>query len=121
MSFMVSARSLLKLVPGLAPVYRLARATVRRAHSARRVREFKTSTWQSPEMTAAFVQATDAATSATAAVMDAVVNQFFLKHCPPQSKVLDLGAGHGIVSTFLARHGHSVTACDVSERMLQIL
>lgn len=72
-------------------------------------------------MTAAFVQANDAETSAAAAIMDAVVNEFFLKHCPPHSKVLDLGSGHGIVSAFLARHGHAVTACDVSEPMLKVL
>lgn len=85
------------------------------------VAQFKTAVWQSPRIAEAFMKGSDASEKPAAAMMDAVVNGFFLEQCPPKSKVLDVGCGHGVVSIFLARHGHSVTACDVSEPLLKSL
>jgi ubiquinone/menaquinone biosynthesis C-methylase UbiE len=85
------------------------------------VTEFKTAFWQSETGAQSFQKGSDGNEVPTAAIMDAVVNGFFLEHCPKHSKVLDVGSGHGIVSIFLAKHGHSVTACDVSEPLLKTL
>jgi 2-polyprenyl-3-methyl-5-hydroxy-6-metoxy-1,4-benzoquinol methylase len=96
-------------------------AILRRANPRARVQEAKTQWWQTEAGAEAFVEGSDATSIPAAALMDAVLNDFFLQHCSPKSKILDLGCGHGIVSIFLARHGHSVTACDVSERLLRVL
>jgi ubiquinone/menaquinone biosynthesis C-methylase UbiE len=82
------------------------------------VREFKTNYWQTQTGAEGFVKGSDAETVSAAAVMDAVVNEYFLRHCPPRAKVLDVGSGHGVVSIFLAKNGLSVTACDISEPLL---
>ncbi len=86
-----------------------------------KVKDFKTNFWQSESGAASFIKGSDITTIPGAAMMDAVVNGFFLEHCPKNSKVLDVGSGHGIVSKFLAEHGHSVTACDISEVLLKAL
>jgi ubiquinone/menaquinone biosynthesis C-methylase UbiE len=85
------------------------------------MREAKTAHWQIEANFNSFVSNSDATTVPAAAYMDAVVNDFFLSHCPAGAHVLDVGCGHGIVSIFLAQHGMSVTACDVSEPLLQVL
>jgi ubiquinone/menaquinone biosynthesis C-methylase UbiE len=89
--------------------------------STKAMREAKTAYWQEESNFKSFVANTDSAKVPGAAYMDAVVNDFFLSHCHADSQVLDVGCGHGIVSIFLARHGLSVTACDISQPMLQEL
>ena len=55
-----------------------------------------------------------------------LVSEALLEDCPAIStdtnkklRVLDLGCGLGQVTELLASHGHSVIACDISERMLE--
>ena len=97
----------------------LAFISKKRAES--KVRELKTTFWQTESGAAFFIKGSDMETVPAAAVMDAVVNGLFLEHCPANSKVLDVGSGHGIVSKYLAKHGHSVTAFDVSDVLLKAL
>jgi ubiquinone/menaquinone biosynthesis C-methylase UbiE len=85
------------------------------------VANLKTNFWQTPEGVKVFMKGSDATQEPSAAVMNAVLNEFFLGHCPPGAKVLDLGSGHGIVSLFLAQHGMKVTACDISQLLLDEL
>jgi SAM-dependent methyltransferase len=85
------------------------------------IRRAKTEFWETQNNFESFVTNTDRNKSPIAAYMDAVINQFFLDHCPPDARVLDIGCGHGIVSIFLARHARRVTAFDASDRMLQEL
>lgn len=92
-----------------------------RLRPARRVGKFKTDYWQSERGASAFIEGSDAQKVVAAAVMDSVVNDFFLEHCPEGAKVLDLGCGHGIVTIFLAQHGRRVVACDISQFLLQQL
>ena len=40
---------------------------------------------------------------------------------PPPARILDVGAGTGSLSLLLARLNHSVTALDLSLRMLELL
>jgi SAM-dependent methyltransferase len=110
-------RNLIRLTP-LGAWRRRVAGYLRKKRAEPEVKEFKSNFWQSESGAAAFINGTDTETVPAAAAMDAVVNQFFLKHCPAQSKVLDIGSGHGIVSIFLAKHGHAVTACDISQVLL---
>lgn len=96
-------------------------AHVWRKRAVPEVAKFKTEFWQSRSGAETFMKGSDITETPAAGVMDAVINSFFLEHCPPRSKILDIGSGHGIVSLFLARHGHRVTACDVSEALLDVL
>jgi ubiquinone/menaquinone biosynthesis C-methylase UbiE len=82
------------------------------------VREFKTSIWQTAEISESFVRGSEASSVALADVMDREVNAYFLNQCKLSDKVLDIGCGHGIVSEYLASHGIHVTAVDVSEALL---
>jgi ubiquinone/menaquinone biosynthesis C-methylase UbiE len=78
---------------------------------------FKKGIWQTDEISNAFIKGSDASV-ASADMMDKEVNEFFLAHCLPTDKVLDIGCGHGIVSEFLSTNGIAVTAIDISEKML---
>jgi 2-polyprenyl-3-methyl-5-hydroxy-6-metoxy-1,4-benzoquinol methylase len=93
----------------------------KRLQPQQRIGEFKTNFWQTDEGAKAFMEGSDAQKAPGAAVMNTVVNELFLGHCSPGAKVLDLGCGHGIVSIFLAKNGMRVTACDISELLLQTL
>ena len=91
-----------------------------RTSRAAEQREWRRNFWQD-SFFEQFVANTDATKRPGAAYMDGVINEFFIAHCSKGDRVLDVGCGHGIVSMALARHGCSVTACDVSERMLESL
>lgn len=43
-----------------------------------------------------------------------------LKHLTPNGKILDASCGNGIQSTALAKKGYNVTACDISEKMIEL-
>lgn len=94
---------------------------IRRSNPQGIISDAKTQWWQTEAGADYFLNGSDANNVPAAALMDAVINDQFLQHCPPGSKVLDIGCGHGIVSMFLARHGVSVVACDVSEPLLKVL
>lgn len=94
---------------------------IRNANPRAVIREAKTQWWQTEAGAQDFIKGSDASNVPAAAVMDSVINEFFLQHCTEGAKVLDLGCGHGIVSIFLAQHGLSVTACDVSALLLEEL
>lgn len=49
------------------------------------------------------------------------LTQIFLKHCKPDTYVLDLAAGTGIVSESLVTAGYQVTAADLNQHMLKYL
>lgn len=105
----------------LTSIYRRLRRILDPALPKATVNEFKTKFWQSDAGASVFTEGSDANHRPYAAIMDAVINEFFLEQCPPASKILDLGCGHGIVSVFLAQHGHSIVACDVSKPLLSAL
>jgi len=96
------------------------RVWLRTSKAAER-REWRRNFWQDSTNFEQFVANTDATRKPVAAYMDGVINEFFIAHCSKGDRVLDVGCGHGIVSMALARHGCAVTACDVSERMLESL
>jgi SAM-dependent methyltransferase len=91
--------------------------------TTRIVKQRKTEFWQDAAGFEYFVgkNEPDPAKNPSAAYLNRVTNDFFLAQCPDGARVLDVGCGHGLVSIFLAQHGRSVTACDVSEPMLQEL
>jgi SAM-dependent methyltransferase len=84
-------------------------------------REERKNFWQDNANVERFVVNSDPTTKSGAALMESVITEFFVAHCSKDDRVLDLGCGHGIVSTALAQHGCAVTACDVSEPMLESL
>jgi ubiquinone/menaquinone biosynthesis C-methylase UbiE len=47
--------------------------------------------------------------------------RYFDRLFPPNSQILDACAGTGIYSFYLADKGHDVTACDLSERHINII
>jgi SAM-dependent methyltransferase len=79
---------------------------------------FKSGIWQTDQISDAFVKGSDASEVMLAEIMDREVNVYFLDHCGPEDRVLDIGCGHGIVSEYLASHGITVTAIDISDRLL---
>jgi ubiquinone/menaquinone biosynthesis C-methylase UbiE len=85
------------------------------------IKDYKSTIWQTDKVATSFMKATDASNIIAASIMDEEVNSFFLQNCIPGSKVLDIGCGHGIVSIFLAKNGIKVTACDISEKLLDVL
>lgn len=89
--------------------------------SKKAIVQARTERWQTKDGSDFFIKRSDAASIPLAAYMDAVINEFFLRHCPPEARVLDVGCGNGIVSRFLATHGRFVTAYDVSELLLKDL
>jgi ubiquinone/menaquinone biosynthesis C-methylase UbiE len=106
----------------MAGIRELMRAVARRTPGRKKVvKQLKTGYWQDVANVDRFIEAMDSTENSIGAYLDAVVNEFFLSRCPAEAQVLDVGCGHGIVSLFLARHGRSVTACDVSAPMLQQL
>ncbi len=46
--------------------------------------------------------------------------RYLREYLPPYGQILDLGAGTGIYSMFLAELGYKVTALDLSERLIKI-
>ncbi|MCP4022121.1 MAG: methyltransferase domain-containing protein [Desulfobacteraceae bacterium] len=58
------------------------------------------------------------------AVLEKDFNDFLIRALnPPENqplKILDAGGGHGPFSLRLAKQGHNVTLCDVSEKMLEL-
>jgi ubiquinone/menaquinone biosynthesis C-methylase UbiE len=102
-------------------IKQIATKALRRIPTKRMKRRSRNAFWQTESIFQHFVTMNDAAKQPAAAYIDGVINSFFLDHCPTDIRVLDVGCGTGIVSIFLARHGRPVTACDVSERMLEEL
>ncbi|HKL41080.1 MAG TPA: class I SAM-dependent methyltransferase [Clostridia bacterium] len=43
-----------------------------------------------------------------------------LKHLRPNAEILDASCGNGIQSTALAKKGYNITACDISEEMIEL-
>lgn len=80
--------------------------------------KFKKEIWQTEEISKAFIKGSNANNSVGADLMDKEVNRFFLANCFPNSEVLDIGCGHGIVSEFLSENGMSVTSIDISDNLL---
>jgi 2-polyprenyl-3-methyl-5-hydroxy-6-metoxy-1,4-benzoquinol methylase len=80
--------------------------------------KFKKEVWQTEAGSTNFIKGTDADSVVAADIMNKEVNEFFLAHCSPKDKVLDIGCGHGIVSEFLAENGIHVSAVDISQKLL---
>ncbi len=47
--------------------------------------------------------------------------RYISRHVPPNSRILDLGAGTGLISSILHDAGHQVVACDISSGMIEKL
>ena len=80
--------------------------------------KFKKEIWQTDAVSSSFIKGTDANVVVAADIMNKEVNEFFLAHCSPDDKVLDIGCGHGVVSEFLAEKGIHVSAVDISDKLL---
>ena len=85
-----------------------------------KVNEEKVQFWNTEEGAKFFIEGSDEV-KYPANKFNNVINGYFLRHCPPKSRILDVGCGHGQLSLFLARHGCSVVSCDASEPLLREL
>jgi SAM-dependent methyltransferase len=108
----------MKLKDLLRPYYRAAKNMMNSSKAKKAIVEHKTGLWQTDKWANSFVAGSDADHVVAAALMDKEVNEYFLSECIAGNKVLDIGCGHGIVSTFLAKHNMEVTAVDISEKLL---
>ena len=78
----------------------------------------KTKSWNTVDSARKYI---DAMEKAEGHFFNEISNRLFLKYCRSGNSVLDLGCGNGLVSLYLASHGCSVTACDISKPMLDAL
>ena len=77
--------------------------------------------WMTKEGTQWFVNHCDQTQNFSININNVVLNKYFLEGCKPGGKTLDIGCGHGVVATYLAQHGQSVVACDISPHMVEAL
>lgn len=107
-----------KIKKALSKYYHPVKNYFQRSRNKKTIIEFKKDIWQTDEISKAFIKGSDSENVIAAAMMDREVNEFFLASCKPGDAVLDIGCGHGIVSEYLAQNGISVTAADISEKLL---
>lgn len=102
-------------------IYRKLKKTLGLVNHKKETINFKKEIWQTDAVSSSFIKGTDASTVVAADIMNREVNEFFLAHCKPTDRVLDIGCGHGVVSEFLAEKGIQVSAVDISEKLLDDL
>lgn len=81
------------------------------------VRQFKSSAWTSSERARHY----DRSTRSTADLTHFINTEYIAlltARIPPNSRLLDLGCGTGVITKALAALGHDVTGLDISQAML---
>lgn len=81
------------------------------------VRQFKSSAWTSSERARHY----DRSTRSTADLTHFITTEYIAlltARIPPNSRLLDLGCGTGVITKALAALGHDVTGLDISQAML---
>jgi 2-polyprenyl-3-methyl-5-hydroxy-6-metoxy-1,4-benzoquinol methylase len=76
------------------------------------VEKFKSQAWESTKAADTYSRHVERT------FFDLVTGPLFAEQLPHASRVLDVGAGTGRLSLYLAARGHDVTAADISEAML---